>query len=133
MTSDQSSHHHHHHPLPPVLICTQWNSCREASPPSPPLSASLPAPLYGCGGAPNLAPSLVMRTMILGLFLYLEMLAGFCATSWSAAMTSGSWGETWNQQGGPLFIYSTGPKRAQDGVKQQAGNVLMQRLNKEYL
>lgn len=48
------------------------------------------AGLYGCGGAPNLVLSLEMRFMTLGLSWYLAMLAGFWATSWKAAMTSGS-------------------------------------------
>lgn len=57
------------------------------SPPSVCLS------VYGCGGAPNLALSLERRFMTLGLSWYLDMLAGFCATSWKAARTSGSCNE----------------------------------------
>lgn len=42
------------------------------------------------GLLPNLADNLLMRFMTLGLFWYLDIFAGFWATSWNATITSGS-------------------------------------------
>ena len=51
------------------------------------VSGPSPAPV---APVPNLAASLLMTCCTRGLFWYLEMLAGFVATSWNAAETSGS-------------------------------------------
>lgn len=53
-----------------------------------------PPPLPGGGpdpACPNFFDSLSMTLLILGLFSYLDIFAGFWLTSWKAAMTSGSY------------------------------------------